>query len=101
MLENKLSGLYHVVSSECTSKYAFGVAIARRFGFNESLISASSVVEAGLVAVRSPNLTLQVGKLSTALGESPPDLSDGIEGFYRLYRNGYPALIRSMDAGIK
>ena len=32
MLELGLSGLYHVVSSECLSKYAFGVRIARRFG---------------------------------------------------------------------
>jgi len=98
MLEKRLSGLYHVVSSECTSKYAFGLAIARRFDLNESLISASSVTGAGLTAVRSPNLTLQTSKLSLALGESPPGLAEGIEGFFTLYSDGYPEKIRTMDA---
>lgn len=98
MLEKQLNGLYHVVSSECISKYAFGVEIARRFGFDETLIAASSVAEAGLAAARSPNLTLQTSKLSFALGEPPPTLPDGIEGFLTLYRSGYPAMIREMDA---
>jgi dTDP-4-dehydrorhamnose reductase len=98
MLEKQLSGLYHVVSSECISKYAFGVEIARRFGFDESLIVASSVTQAGLAAARSPKLTLQTSKLSFALGEPPPTLPEGIEGFFTLYRNGYPAMIREMDA---
>jgi len=97
MLEKQLSGLYHVVSSECISKYAFGVEIARRFGFDESLIVASSVTQAGLSAARSPKLTLQTSKLSFALGEPPPTLPEGIEGFFTLYRNGYPAMIREMD----
>ncbi len=38
MLEPDLSGLYHVVGSECLSKYEFGLRIARRFGLDESLI---------------------------------------------------------------
>jgi dTDP-4-dehydrorhamnose reductase len=98
MLENRLSGLYHVVSSDCISKYEFGRAIARRFGFDERLIIASSVTEAGLTALRSPNLTLKTSKLSLALGEPPPGLPEGIEGFFTLYRDGYPAMIRAMDA---
>lgn len=98
MLDKQLSGLYHVVSSDCISKYDFGLAIARRFGFEERLISASSVTEAGLAAVRSPNLTLKTSKLNLALGQPPPGLPEGIESFYTLYREGYPAKIRSMDA---
>ena len=101
MLEKRLSGLYHVVSSDCTSKYAFGMAIARRFGFDEHLISPSSVTDAGLTAVRSPNLTLQTSKISLALGEPPPGLPEGIESFFTLYRDGYPAKIQAMDAAIQ
>jgi dTDP-4-dehydrorhamnose reductase len=97
VLEKQLSGLYHIVSGDCTSKYAFGMAIARRFGFDENLIIASSVAEGGLTAARSPNLTLQTGKLSFALGDPLPGLSQGIEEFFTLYRDGYPANIRAMD----
>jgi dTDP-4-dehydrorhamnose reductase len=96
MLEKGLSGLYHVVSSQCTSKYDFGVAVARRFGLDESLISPSSVTEAGLAAARSPNLTLRTGKLAQALGEPIPDLVTGLEGFYQLYLQGYPQMLREM-----
>ncbi len=96
MLEKKLSGLYHVVSRECTTKYEFGVRIARRFGLDESLITPSSVAEAGLKAVRSPKLTLRTDKLAAALGEPPPDLSTGIEGFYTLYQQGYPQILKGI-----
>ena len=97
MLEKRLSGLYHVVSRECASKYEFGVRIARRFGLDESLITPSSVAEAGLKAARSPNLTLRTDKLAAALGTPPPDLSTGIDGFYRLYQQGYPQKIRGFE----
>jgi dTDP-4-dehydrorhamnose reductase len=98
MLEKGLSGLYHVVSSECVSKYEFGVRIARRFGLDESLITPSSVTQAGLKAARSPNLTLRTDKLEAALGGPPPDLSTGIEGFYTLYQQGYPQRIRGFES---
>jgi dTDP-4-dehydrorhamnose reductase len=97
MLEKRLSGLYHVVSRECTSKYEFGVRIARRFGLDESLIAPSSATEGGLKAARSPNLTLRTDKLAVALGAPPPDLSTGIEHFYRLYQQGYPQVLKGME----
>ena len=96
MLTMQLSGLYHVVSRDCTSKYDFGVRIARRFGLDESLITPASVAEGGLKAARSPNLTLRTDKLSAALGEPPPDLSTGIEHFYRLYQQGYPQFLQRL-----
>jgi dTDP-4-dehydrorhamnose reductase len=98
MLEKRLSGLYHVVSRECISKYTFGVRLAHRFGLNENLIRPASVGEAGLKAARSPRLTLQTGKLAQALGVPPPDLSTGLERFYALYQQGYPQHIKGLSA---
>jgi dTDP-4-dehydrorhamnose reductase len=98
MLEARLSGLYHVVSRECLSKYAFGVQLARRFGLDENLIRPVSVHEAVLKAARSPRLTLQTGKLARALGAPLPDLSTGLERFYALYQQGYPQHIKDMSA---
>lgn len=98
MLAANLSGLYHVVSSQCSSKYDFGVALARRFGLDEGLIQPVSVSEAGLKAARSPNLTLRTDKLSTAFGEPLPSLSTGLDRFYTLYQQGYPQRLREMAA---
>lgn len=96
MLDKKLSGLYHVVSSESSSKYDFGVAIADKFGFDPNLIAPVSVAEAGLTAVRSPQLSLNVDKLIHDLGRIPPALSPGIERFYRLYQQNYPQQVRDL-----
>lgn len=93
MLSLRLSGLHHVVSRDCISKYDFGLSIAHKFGFNESLISPTSVEQGGLKAARSPNLTLNTHKLSTALGEPLPGISAGLEQFYTLYQQGYPQML--------
>jgi dTDP-4-dehydrorhamnose reductase len=97
MLESNLSGLYHVFSSDYMNKYEFGVAIAKRFGFDPGLITPISVMDAGLAAVRSPNLTLRIDKLIHNLGQSTPMISPGIDRFYRLYQQGYPQLLRQFS----
>ena len=96
MLEKNLHGLYHVVSSQCMSKYDFGLAIARRFSLNEELIRPASVIQGGLKAARSPRLSLRSDKLAQALGEPLPTISAGVEGLYTLFQQGYPQKIREM-----
>jgi dTDP-4-dehydrorhamnose reductase len=93
LLEKKLSGLYHVVGSETTSKYEFGKAIAHKFGLDENLIQPISVDESGMKARRSHNLRLSVHKLSTALGMDIPGFSTGLEWFYTQAQQGYPQKI--------
>ena len=96
MLDIGAQGLFHIVSSECSSKYDFGVRLARLFDFDETLIRPALVSEAGLAAVRSPNLTLNSDKLNIKLGVSPPDLKAGLEHFHSQYQSGYPEFIRQM-----
>ena len=97
MFEKGLSGLYHVVSHDCMSKYDFGVAIARKFDLDEGLITPTSVANAPLKAARSPNLTLCTDKLSTALGESLPTISTGLAGFHTLYQQNYPQFLKGLS----
>jgi dTDP-4-dehydrorhamnose reductase len=97
MVEQHLAGLYHVVSRDGMSKYAFGQALARQFHLDESLISPASNLEAGLTARRSPNMTLCTDKLAAALGIALPDVASGIAQFYNLYTEGYPQRLRSFD----
>jgi dTDP-4-dehydrorhamnose reductase len=94
--ESGLSGLYHTVSRESLSKYAFGVAIARRFGLDEGLVQPTSVMDAGLAARRSPNLTLRVDKLQSALGYALPGQADGLDRFYTQQLENYPEFLHSL-----
>ena len=95
MLEKKLNGLYHLVGSQAMSKYQFGVEIARKFNLREREISPKSINTSSLNARRSNNLCLSINKLSTALGEAPPEFSTGLDEFYIQYRQGYPQKLRS------
>lgn len=83
MVKKDLKGIYHVLSSEKLSKYAFGVAIAHKFGLDQTLITPISVKDATLKAVRSPNMTLRVDKLTADLGHTLPNVNDGLCAFYR------------------
>ena len=100
VLENIFSkglvGLYHLVGADCLTKYAFGVALARRFGLDDSLIQPATLEQSGLRAARSPNLSLSTQKLTLALGEPLPGLSTGLERLYTLYQQGYPQWLRSL-----
>jgi dTDP-4-dehydrorhamnose reductase len=97
MLEKNMFGLYHVVCPESLSKYSFGMRLAQRFNLDDRLINPTSVSKSGLKASRSPNLTLTSIKLATALGETLPSLSTGLDKFYTLYQQGYPQLLRSLE----
>jgi dTDP-4-dehydrorhamnose reductase len=91
-----LSGLYHATSPKCTSKNDFGVALARNFGLDESLISPMSISYSDLKTIRSPRLTLRCDKLLQALGEPLPDWESGLRRFFELYQQGYPQALHNM-----
>jgi dTDP-4-dehydrorhamnose reductase len=95
MIQKNLSGLYHLVGPQAMSKYQFGIEIARRFGLRESEISPKSINTSSLTARRAHNLCLSTNKLSTALGESLPEFSTGLNEFYNQFEQGYPQKIRS------
>jgi dTDP-4-dehydrorhamnose reductase len=97
MFEKKLSGLYHVVSPECLSKYEFGQRIAQRFNLDGKLIKPTSLSQSGLKAARSPNLALSSDKLRLALGETLPRQSTGIGELFALYQQGYPQKLHAMQ----
>jgi dTDP-4-dehydrorhamnose reductase len=97
MLEKNLSGLYHVFSPQCISKYEFGVRIARRFGFDDRLVVPCTVEEGDLKAARSPMLTMNSNKVAAALGHALPDVDRGISGLFDLAQQGYPLRLRQMN----
>lgn len=102
MLEARLSGLYHVASSESLSKFAFGRLLAREFGFDENLISPVSSTSAELRAPRSPHLTLCCDRLEAALAKFAPGeillpgQAAAMRRYVELYHQGYPHKLRSI-----
>lgn len=96
MLELRLHGLYHVVSSESQSKFAFGRMLAREFGYDENLISPAPSTSAGMKAARSRNLVLSCARLENALGIKMPGQVEAVRRFVELYRQGYPQGLQAM-----
>ena len=100
MAEKDLHGTFHTVSRESLSKYEFGIRIAKRFGLDEALITPIEVCEAGLVAARSPNLTLRTDKLSKALGHMLPGQEMGLDRFFHQDADGSVQNLRDLASGI-
>lgn len=91
-----LNGLFHCVGPEAMSKFDFGQAVARQFEFDPELISPASILDGGLTAARSPNLTLSTAKLSSALGHPLPEFLTGLKKFHSQYRHGFPEMIKTL-----
>ena len=93
MVGKELKGIYHVVSPESLSKYAFGVKIAEKFGLDKNLIQPKPVTEGGLLTARSPRLTLKIEKLK-AVEITPPEQAECLAHFYAHYLEKLPEKIK-------
>jgi len=90
IVEKELTGLYHVFSPQATSKYAFGVSLARQFGLDESLINPVSFADAGLSTPRPLNLSMNTDKLQAELDVSLPSEQEGLQALYEDALAGLP-----------
>ena len=72
------AGVFNVVGDERISKYDFGVQLAHRYGFPESLICRGKISASQLSARRPPDMSLDNRKarerLGTALGNAADHL---------------------------
>jgi dTDP-4-dehydrorhamnose reductase len=96
MLRKGLSGIYHVLGSECISKYELGIRIGRVFGLSASSIEPVSVDDVGLTAPRPRNLCLRTEKIMRALGNELPGIEDGLRRFCELEKTGYRDQLKTM-----
>lgn len=81
-MEKELHGTYHFFGNQAVSKYAFGVSLAREFGFDESLVSPISVMDSELTTQRSLNLSMNNEKLRMALGHELPGIVEGLKALH-------------------
>jgi len=87
-------GIYNCSSRDSLSKYEFAIQIAKIFGFDDSLVTPSSIENSNLKAARGKNLSLDVSKLTSVLGKVGPSVLDSINHFYRDYTVGLPAILK-------
>lgn len=92
-------GVYHVAGRERVSKHAFGLAVARAFGLDASLIHPASVDSFSFAARRPHDMSLSTSKASDLLGKPMPSLQEGIERLMLLEQDHLPDLLAEAIRG--
>lgn len=98
MIRNKLTGIYHVVSSDHLSKYDFGILVSEKFSLDGSIIIPESYLKGSMIAKRSPNLFLDVSKLLST-GIQIPNVALSADHFYSDHADGLSDRIQSFYEG--
>jgi dTDP-4-dehydrorhamnose reductase len=99
LLDQNLTGLYHVVGSQSISKFAFARQVAATFGFDPGQVVAARAADAKLRAQRPRNTSLNTEKICAALGRSMPDTAAGLRRFARLRESGYSERMKTSMTG--
>lgn len=98
LLEIDANGIYNVGSPTGVSKLAFGQILAEKSGLASKYIKPIVLAEKELQAVRPLNPTMDVSKVSMALGHKLPTVEEGIDRFLELLTNGY---VEQLKPGVK
>lgn len=101
LLDQNLSGLYHIVGSERISKYEFARRVASTFGFDPGQVISTHLADAKLKARRPHDTSLNTEKICAALGRPMPDVEEGLGKFAQLRANGYVDRIKSHLTGVR
>lgn len=81
MLDLKLRGIYHVAAKDSVSKYEFALRLGTALGADTSLVDATSLASARLVARRPLNTSLLPLRVETALGRRMASVDSAIAGY--------------------
>jgi dTDP-4-dehydrorhamnose reductase len=101
LLDQNVSGLYHVVGSEPISKFEFATRLASTFDLDASQVVPSLLANANLKAQRPLDTSLNTEKVSAAFGRALPDVETGLRRFIQLHKSGYTDRIKSDLAGAR
>ena len=91
-----LSGVHHVVSSDRMSKFEFGRAVARAFGYDEELVVPARMADRTGGPARSPRLSLDPSRFAAAIGEAMPTFAEGL-GRMRQDDGAYVSTLRGLE----
>lgn len=95
LVDERASGVLHVASREGTSKYDFGRALAREFGFDEGLVQEAKAVDV-LRTPRGSHLDLLTDRAASLLGAPLPDQATGLTRLRAEHEAGLPSILSSL-----
>jgi len=98
-IERDLIGIYNCACRNAWSKNEFGLRIAELFGLDPSVILSGSIDNAGLMAKRGKDLSLNVKRLEAALGENLPTMSQSLSCLFEDWKKGLPKEIKRLSQG--
>ena len=78
VIEKNANGIFHTSGSTCVTRYDFAKIIARKFGFDESLIKSISIKESKVKAKRPVKPCLNNSKCSKILGYNFSNIELGV-----------------------
>jgi dTDP-4-dehydrorhamnose reductase len=77
-IEEGASGIYHLGGPDAVSRYEFGQAVCRIFGYSEDLLVPTGMAEFEAYARRPLDATLNSAKFARATGFAPCELAEGL-----------------------
>jgi dTDP-4-dehydrorhamnose reductase len=83
VMVSEFGGIINIVGSKRCSKFEFGMALARKFGFDTSTITPSKMQPDSFKARRQGDLSLSIKKYEQLFGQKTPGLEDSLSRFYR------------------
>jgi len=101
LLDQNLTGIYHIVGSERVSKYEFARRVASTFGLDPGQVVPTRLADAKLRAQRPLDTSLNTDKICAALGRPMPDVEAGLRRLARLRESGYADRIKSHLTGVR
>lgn len=81
VLRSKFQGIINICGTQRCSKYSFGMAMAKVFGFGISNISEVRLRADSFIAARQPDLSLSVKKFQSLFKTHLPDVQEGLTHF--------------------
>lgn len=94
MVEEEVSGLYHICATGSISKYEFGIQLKEIFGIRSGKIRKRSSDQFAFRAARPKNMGLDNTRIRQKLKIEISDPVQGLKQFQSLYRTKYPDILR-------
>jgi dTDP-4-dehydrorhamnose reductase len=96
MMDQNLSGLFHVAGSSPVTKLEFAHMLARELGLDEQLIQPARLADAHLDAPRPRNTALNSERVEAALGRRMTSIADSIALLGEIRQSGYTQQVAAL-----
>ncbi len=87
IVEFNKTGIFHIVGSDCVSRFEFAIKLAEVFGFDQTLIKPIKTLDLPQKAIRPINSSFNIGKARKELGVEMSSIEKGLKIFKKQIDN--------------